>query len=150
MHAVWQSYLSYEASNWEAVLATADMPDADVRHALLAIEPFYDELPRARQLELCKALSERPTANPWLTHYFSGKYEIHAAWDARGSGWAHTVTDENSISTVLWLYSCARIEKAKCNPSSSTAHPAARSPSRSRAMRQVKKAVPAKQRAASR
>jgi len=63
VHAVWKSYLSYEPSNWEAVLATADMPDADVRHALLAIEPFYNELPRARQLELCKALSERPTGD---------------------------------------------------------------------------------------
>ncbi|MBQ6102587.1 MAG: DUF4034 domain-containing protein, partial [Kiritimatiellae bacterium] len=43
--------------------------------------------------ELASAL-EASGADPWLGLVFRGKAEIDAAWEARGGGWAYTVTDD--------------------------------------------------------
>ena len=44
--------------------------------------------------EALAAALEASGADPWLGLLFRGKAEIDAAWKARGSGWASTVTDD--------------------------------------------------------
>jgi hypothetical protein len=94
VHSLWDSHLRYGKLAWDSALAAAAASDADLRHALMALEPFFQTLPRPRQLEFCNALLDSKTVNPWIAHLFFGRYEISAAWDARGTGWANSVTDE--------------------------------------------------------
>ncbi|MGB8352736.1 MAG: hypothetical protein WCD79_02520 [Chthoniobacteraceae bacterium] len=42
--------------------------------------------------EVCDILDSSPHVEPWVANYFQGLRFIKEAWDARGSGWANTVT----------------------------------------------------------
>jgi hypothetical protein len=83
----------YAGPLWEASLAAADAPPVatDVRHLLNAIE--FDDLAVPLKLRFCTALDARTTADPWIVNLLWGRYEVAAAWEARGSGWAGSVTD---------------------------------------------------------
>jgi len=52
---------------------------------------------RHREEAIYKALRETPGADPWVVKVMGGFHHIKAAWRARGSGWAHTVTREGRL-----------------------------------------------------
>lgn len=81
---------------WENAIATvtAKSDDRDLRYLLQNVWPvFTEDMPSTRRFEFCKALQESKVANPWLVELFFGKYEIEAAWEARGGGAAANVQD---------------------------------------------------------
>ena len=69
-------------------------PQAAVdREALLDILwAWLDERPE--QQAFVTALAAKADADPWILGVASGRLHIKLAWDSRGNGFAHTVTDE--------------------------------------------------------
>ncbi len=52
---------------------------------------------------LCEQLAAQPGADQWTVDTLRGIYEIRRAWEARGTGYAHTVSDDgwNGFETHL-------------------------------------------------
>ncbi|MDB5319113.1 MAG: hypothetical protein JWN40_744 [Phycisphaerales bacterium] len=68
--------------------------DRDIRYVLEAIDHTVINATAEQLLALCKAAEASPDANQWLVNLLYGRYEVKAAWQARGGGWANTVTDD--------------------------------------------------------
>jgi hypothetical protein len=84
-----------EKMAWDAALESADdAPGLDLRHKMALIWPVLNRLTPAKKLEFCEALAKRPTASPWILNYVYGHAEVKLGWEARGTGWASTVTDD--------------------------------------------------------
>lgn len=87
--------LGTEKLAWDAALAAADdAPGLDLRHKMVFIWSELNRLTPAKKLEFCDALTKRPTASPWILNYLYGHTEVKLAWEARGTGWASTVSDD--------------------------------------------------------
>lgn len=86
----------YERVAWESAIATmSGKVDArDVRYLWEAVDDVFRAAPVAGKLEFCKAVEGSKDADPWVVNLLYGIYEVKAAWEARGSGWANTVTPE--------------------------------------------------------
>jgi hypothetical protein len=85
----------FEPLAWKCAMDVADAGPADeLRQKAITLAAVFDALTPPRQLDFCKALSERTTADPWLVNLFRGRYEIQAAWGDRGNGVAATVTGD--------------------------------------------------------
>lgn len=48
---------------------------------------------KAHGAKVLEVFHSVPNIEPWFKHYFIGRYEREKAWEARGSGWANTVTE---------------------------------------------------------
>jgi len=71
------------------------IPDVfDQGHHFKLIHDDLNEIPRALWLELYEKAEASDSPNRWLINMIGGTYHVQAAWDARGSGWASTVTGE--------------------------------------------------------
>ncbi len=56
---------------------------------------------------LVETIKTTPNLDPWISHMILGKYAIKRAWDARGNGYANTVTAEG------WAIFHKEISKAR-------------------------------------
>ena len=74
------------AAEWAATFAGRPEATRSVRGFLILLLPSEDP-------GMAGAL-EAAGADPWLVLLFRGHSEIAKAWEARGSGWAHTVSSE--------------------------------------------------------
>jgi len=84
-----------EKMAWDTALEAADdAPGLDLRHKMVFIWSVLNRLTPAKKLEFCDALATRPTASPWILNYLYGHTHVKLAWEARGTGWASTVTDD--------------------------------------------------------
>ena len=84
-----------EKMAWDAALESADDAQGlDLRHKMVFIWSVLNRLTPAKKLEFCDALAKRPTASPWILNYLYGHTHVKLAWEARGTGWASTVTDD--------------------------------------------------------
>ncbi len=54
----------------------------------------FDSKSTEHHLELFQACLSDPAIDPWITHVVGGDFYTTLAWEHRGSGWAHTVTEE--------------------------------------------------------
>jgi hypothetical protein len=95
---LWPRDTQFELLERNAALSVADAvpnaPAGELRRAATVIEHLFTALPTDRKLAFCEELGRRGKADPWLVELFRGRYEVRAAWDARGSGFAHTVNDD--------------------------------------------------------
>jgi hypothetical protein len=66
----------------------------DLRYLLEAGDTEFEAAPLGDKLAFCKALEKSKDADPWLTNYYYGRYEVTAAWAARGAGWAQNVGEK--------------------------------------------------------
>jgi len=55
-----------------------------------ALERWYEDRPQ----ELYDAVVGRPGVDPWIENMVAGWCEVKMAWQARGTGWASTVTED--------------------------------------------------------
>jgi hypothetical protein len=87
--------IKYRRTSREAAIAalSAKAEDRDLRHMVALDAQVFEPLSVSDKLEFCQAIEKSKDANPWLVNFFYGQYEIKAAWAARGSGWANTVTE---------------------------------------------------------
>ncbi|MBC8105956.1 MAG: hypothetical protein H7Z14_05155, partial [Anaerolineae bacterium] len=60
----------------------------------MILEDVWKNWKPERAQQFIDAISADKNSDPWLVKMFSGKYFIRAAWAARGTGFADTVTDE--------------------------------------------------------
>lgn len=72
-------------------------PFADPLDRLLVFEILWDnyfssETPAVRE-SFVNAVEADPQADPWLASMFRGEHEVALAWEARGTGFADTVTE---------------------------------------------------------
>ena len=74
------------AAEWAATFAGRPEATRSVRGFLILLLPSEDP-------GMADAL-EAAGADPWLALIYRGHSEIAKAWEARGSGWAHTVSGE--------------------------------------------------------
>jgi len=73
---------------------TQPCADNDARFVYGILDDLVERLDPA-ELEKSFAIAEKTKgANPWLVSSLNGLYHIRAAWIARGSGWANTVTPQ--------------------------------------------------------
>jgi hypothetical protein len=88
-----EKYWKLEQDEWLAVFAAGDLKGFDRRvyydnfAPIMQTKPFED---RRMFYERLKELK----AEPWITNMIGGRFHIDAAWEARGSGWANSVTEE--------------------------------------------------------
>jgi hypothetical protein len=58
------------------------------------VEGIWDDLLDGHQQDVYEALKANPKTDPYVRDVIGGRYEIAAAWEARGGGWASEVTQE--------------------------------------------------------
>ncbi len=86
-------YWKVEEDEWLAAFSAADLKGFDRRvyydnfAQVIATKPFEERRVFYERLKELKG-------EPWLTNMVGGRYHIDAAWEARGSGWANSVTEE--------------------------------------------------------
>jgi tetratricopeptide (TPR) repeat protein len=86
----------YDQNVFDGDLATINFghfPGNDRRFILLNIESDLARWTTEKEGFFYQTASGGK-ADPWLTDMIGGMYHIRAAWDARGDGWANTVTPE--------------------------------------------------------
>jgi tetratricopeptide (TPR) repeat protein len=82
---------------WDSAIESAvaqKVEIRDLRFMLVSIDRAFDRVKADGKGAFCKSVEAAPMANPWLLNLLKGRYEVAAAWEARGSGWANTVTDQ--------------------------------------------------------
>ena len=57
------------------------------------VTSFWGQLSLGRRARLLECMRQTPGADPYLVALVEGKYHTTRAWEARGSGWASTVTE---------------------------------------------------------
>lgn len=77
----------------EAVLQD-DLATSDGRTIFKHLNDFAESLPLESRREFCEAAKEHEERSPYVVNMLVGEYHIKAAWDARGSGYAPSVTEE--------------------------------------------------------
>ncbi len=70
------------------------MPAKDQRHIRKLMADTLEALPRGRWESVVQQAEASDSPNRWLIDMVGGEYHYRMAWDARGSGFARTVTDE--------------------------------------------------------
>jgi hypothetical protein len=91
-----QLHEKYTQMLYDAALATVKFTHfqgLDRRFVYQILASDFQSWPVERQQTFYEALVAAK-ADPWMTHLFGGVYHIKAAWKARGTGWASTVTPE--------------------------------------------------------
>ena len=68
--------------------------DKDIRILLEMADEVFAPATPARKLEFCRTVEGEAGADPWVVNILYGRYERAAAWEARGGGFANTVTPE--------------------------------------------------------
>ncbi len=76
-----------------ATTSTWDFRGIDRRILYEHISSLAAGVPPERMLDLVEAVQERKGADPWLVNMLAGTHHVTAAWAARGSGFAGSVTD---------------------------------------------------------
>src|SRR5262249_13901499 len=66
----------------------------EIRIAYRHIQAFDDWKGGNAEAFLCDLLAKKEKVDPWLPNVLKGEAEIEAAWEARGSGWAYTVSKD--------------------------------------------------------
>lgn len=89
---------AYEKCNqliWDQSIQSLQVkaPDSDLRYLFDAVAPNFDGATVEKKLEFCQAIEKSKDTSPWLVDVCRGEYEIRAAWQARGAGWANTVNN---------------------------------------------------------
>jgi len=74
--------------------ASAERVFADKEQRVLWEQFDGHEALDCRMKAVAEAIRSQPNADPWLREMATGSAGIEAAWQARGGGWADTVTDE--------------------------------------------------------
>lgn len=85
--------LKYGQLDWDQTIAslTGKVPDTDLRYLIEGADSIFTAASVDKKLEFCKAIEQSKETSPWLINVLRGEYEIRAAWQARGAGWATTV-----------------------------------------------------------
>ena len=74
--------------------------------------------------EVFEAVADAPQAKPWVKLWLEGIHHIRAAWDARGGGYADTVTDEGRRTFRKEIGLARTSLKAACDENPESAEPA--------------------------
>jgi hypothetical protein len=78
----------------QAVAALSEKTDdKDLRVVLDTVDDTFEAATPERKLEFCQAVERSKDASPWVVNLLYGRYEVAAAWAARGKGFADTVTE---------------------------------------------------------
>lgn len=77
-----------------ALIVRNDWVGIERRILFKQINGSVDDLPLAEWTKLIDAAHELPNADPWLLATIEGHYHVTMAWEARGSGWADSVTQD--------------------------------------------------------
>lgn len=79
---------------WLAAAADNALGGDNRRFLWMTVGEDMLDQPLDRQAQLLEALRQLPDADPWFVNTFGGFHHVKRAWEKRGSGFAHTVTDE--------------------------------------------------------
>jgi hypothetical protein len=82
------------ATKYALAALTVKIDPRDLREHLHQVNGYFNALPVDQRLAFCDALAASKDTDPWLLDMLRGNYEKHAAWAARGDGFADTVTPE--------------------------------------------------------
>lgn len=74
----------------------------------------YDKQPLEVQRAMFQAVQGSDGVDPWLADMIAGTFHIRQAWADRGSGWAHTVTEEGWRGFERNMKLAARHFQAAC------------------------------------
>jgi peroxiredoxin len=85
--------------NRAITLMTASLQDGSYRDGeqrifIMHFEPDWKDLFLDRREEVYQAIKAVKGIDPWILKIVEGEYWLARAWQARGRGWADTVTDE--------------------------------------------------------
>ncbi len=110
----------YDQMLYDADLATArfaDVQGVERRIIFKTLEPDIRAWPDERQGQFYTALKESK-GDPWITNIIGGRYHITAAWAARGTGYANTVTQQGwkKMSEELALARDCLLEAYRLEP----------------------------------
>ena len=73
---------------------TRPVAGKDQRQILLWVDDEFDQAPISAKQKFVAKIEADPQTDPWMLHVLKGKLHIRQGWDARGSGFAGTVTDQ--------------------------------------------------------
>jgi hypothetical protein len=83
------------AAEYNSVMLTrGSLSYAERRKALESLEEHHEPKPPDRFMAAVQVLEEEGLSDPWLLDVLAGQAHIDLAWQARGGGWASTVTEE--------------------------------------------------------
>ena len=68
--------------------------DGEQRVFIMQFDPDWDDLFLDKREEVYQAIKAIKGIDPWILKVVEGNYWLARAWEARGTGWANTVTDE--------------------------------------------------------
>lgn len=88
-----EKYWKLEQDEWLAVFAAGDLKGFDRRVYYDNFGPIMQSKPFEDRRMFYERLKELK-GEPWITNMIGGRFHIDAAWQARGSGWANSVTEE--------------------------------------------------------
>jgi hypothetical protein len=77
-----------------AQVVSSKADESDLRWVWQALESEFEALPPDMRGQICDAGQKSTEHDPWLLNIFRGTHEIKLAWEARGHGFANTVTEE--------------------------------------------------------
>jgi tetratricopeptide (TPR) repeat protein len=106
----------------EAEGGFAEWPDPVVAWVLSS--GSRDSLMDQAHLEVMEVVTENAKMKPWVKHWIAGLHHINAAWAARGSGYAHTVTQSGHRIFESELKKALVELEAACRENPRSAEPA--------------------------
>ena len=105
---------------WDAAIAAMCDPNLggrDPRIVLALVMDDFQRLPTARKKETFEK-ADAAHADAWIVNILGGEYHTRAAWDARGGGWASSVTEDG------WERFSEHLREARnCLTAAQTLHP---------------------------
>lgn len=88
--AVWQRYVDAA----KAMLVNADWPGLERRFVVAQLTAELGKLPIGLHRNVVQQFARLDGADQWIANVLKGRYHVRAAWIARGTGWANTVSKE--------------------------------------------------------
>jgi hypothetical protein len=93
-----RALIGQASEQWTTWLAEAaaepDFGDGKQRLFAYLAAADWETMSLAEKRQAIKKMAALPDAEPWILAYYTGRWRIDEAWNARGGGYANTVTEK--------------------------------------------------------